>query len=223
MFKPIRMAAVTVGAALYFVVSGFPVQAQQFSADLVRIDANSAEPRPAGKLNVADSKVHITTSELPTGFFLVLRDADAAYFVRPAQKVFMDAKQSSPLTQVFVIVDPDDPCRRWQDMAKIAGAADGGGEWRCERVGDDIVRGRRAIKYRAISPQGRQHFGWIDRQLHFPVRLQSEDGTITELANIEEAAQPEGLFLIPAGYRKFDPQLLIERIKQSDVWVEQPH
>ncbi len=223
MFTPIRMAAFAIGAALCLVVSGFPVQAQQFSADLVRMDANGAEPRPAGKLNVADSKVRIATSELPTGFFLVLGDANAAYFVRPAQRVFMDAKQSSQLTQVFVTVDLDDPCRRWQEMAKIAGAVDQGGEWRCERVGDDTVGGRRAVKYRAVSPQGRQRLSWIDLQLHFPVRLQSEDGAVTELANIEETAQPEGLFLIPAGYRKFDPRLLIDRIKQSDVWVEQPH
>ena len=31
--------------------------------------------------------------------------------------------------------------------------------------------------------------------------------------------QPAQLFEIPPGFRKFDPQLVIERIKQSDVWV----
>jgi hypothetical protein len=31
---------------------------------------------------------------------------------------------------------------------------------------------------------------------------------------------PVGSLEIPAGFRKVDPQALIERIKQSDVWVE---
>ena len=31
-----------------------------------------------------------------------------------------------------------------------------------------------------------------------------------------------GLFEIPPGFRKFDPQTLIKRIKQSDVWVDAP-
>jgi hypothetical protein len=30
------------------------------------------------------------------------------------------------------------------------------------------------------------------------------------------------LFEIPNGARKFDPRALIERIKQSDVWLDTP-
>jgi hypothetical protein len=52
------------------------------------------------------------------------------------------------------------------------------------------------------------------------VRFQVEDGTTISLTNIQEAPQPESLFEIPAAFRKFDPQQLIDRIKQSDVWVE---
>ena len=40
--------------------------------------------------------------------------------------------------------------------------------------------------------------------------------------NIVEGPQSASLFEIPAGYRKFDPQALIEIIKQSDVWVDEP-
>jgi hypothetical protein len=47
-----------------------------------------------------------------------------------------------------------------------------------------------------------------------------EGNAIIDLTNISEVPQPEGLFEVPAGYQKFDPQQLIERIKQSDVWVE---
>jgi hypothetical protein len=37
-------------------------------------------------------------------------------------------------------------------------------------------------------------------------------------------ANPVGLdlFEVPSGLRKFDPEALIKRIKQSDVWVDTP-
>jgi hypothetical protein len=132
----------------------------------------------------------------------------------------MDARQSSQLIQVFVAVDPDDPCPQWQAMAKIAGAADHGAELPCERVGPDTLDGRSTIKYQSISSQNRSYLSWIDPRLNFPVRVQIEGGAVFDLVNISELPQPEGLFEIPGDYRKFDPQQLIERIKQSDVWVE---
>jgi hypothetical protein len=222
MFNTIPITALALGTAFWLAASALAAPAQQFSADLIRTDAGGVAPRPAGKLNVLNKNVRIETSDAPDGFFLVLGNADAAYFVRPAQRIFMNAKQSSLLTQVFVVVDPDDPCRQWQVAARIAGA-DQGAEWRCERSGDDMVEQQRTIKYQAISPQGRRYFGWINPQLRFPVRLQSEDGAVVDLVNIREALQPESLFVVPAGYRKFDPQRLIDRLKQSDVWVEPAH
>jgi hypothetical protein len=223
MFNTAPITALALGAALWLAASALSAPAQQFSADLIRTDAGRAEPRPAGKLNVLNNNVRIETSDIPGGFFLVLGDADAVYFVRPAQKIFMNAKQSSLLTQVLVAVDPNDPCRQWQAAARIAGAADQSTEWRCERSSDDTVDQHRTIIYQAISPQGRRYLGWINPQLRFPVRLHSEDGAVVELVNIQEAPQLESLFVVPPGYRKFDPQRLIDRIKQSDVWVEPAH
>jgi hypothetical protein len=34
--------------------------------------------------------------------------------------------------------------------------------------------------------------------------------------------QPASSFELPASYRKFNPEALIEQIKQSDVWVSRP-
>jgi hypothetical protein len=221
MFNTIPITRLALGTALWLVASALAAPAQQFSADLIRTDAGGADPRPAGKLNVLNKNVRIETSDVPDGFFLVLGNADAAYFVRPAQRIFMNAKESSLLTQLLVAVDPNDPCRQWQAAARIAGANQSR-QWRCERSGDDMDQ-QRTIKYQAISPQGRRYFGWIDPQLRFPVRLQSEDGAVVDLVNIREALQPESLFVVPAGYRKFDPQRLIDRLKQSDVWVEPAH
>lgn len=96
--------------------------------------------RPAAKLNVLNKNLRIETSDVPDGFFLVLGDANAAYFVRQAQEIYMNAKQSSLLTQVLVAVDPNDPFRQWRAAARIAGAPEQSTEWRCERSGDDSWR-----------------------------------------------------------------------------------
>jgi hypothetical protein len=198
-----------------------PAQAQQFSADLVRTALGGAVAS-SGKLRVFNDKVRIETPDFPDGFFLIDGAGRAAYFARPGERVFMDARQSSRLTQLFVPVDVGDPCLQWRDMAKLAGAADPSEPWRCERVGEELVGGRGVVVYRAVSPPGRDILGWIDPNLKFPLRIRMQDGTTITVENIHEEPQPEHLFEIPPGFRKFDPQALIKRIKQSDVWVDAP-
>ncbi len=188
--------------------------AQQFSADLVG--------KSAGKIYVSNSKVRIETSDFPGGLFLLDGNAHTAYFVKPAQRVWMDAKRSTWLTQILVPLDPDDPCKQWQAMAEIAGAADQGKQWRCHRLGPESAGGREPIKYRAISPEGISSYCLIDPQLGFAVSIAREDGVKIELANVQQGPPPSNLFEIPTNLRKFDPHQLIDRIKQSDVWVE-PH
>jgi hypothetical protein len=192
-------------------------QAQRFSADLV-LTQGSAASVPAGRLFVLDDKVRIETPELADGFFLIDGAKPVAYFVRPATRIYMDAQQSSRLTSLFVPVDPDDPCRQWQAMARLAGGADNG-DWRCERIGQETVGGGEAIAYRALSAERERFTGWIDRLRKFPVRIKTDDGAIFAVENIRDDAQPAQLLEIPSGFRKFDPEGLIQRIKQSDVWV----
>jgi hypothetical protein len=191
-------------------------QAQQFSADLVGAQGNAAAA-PAARVRVLGAKVRLETSEVADGFFLVDGAKPAAYFVRPRTRVFMDARQSSRLALRFVTVDPDDPCRQWQAMAQQAGLEQQ--NWRCKRLGAEMVGGRGTIAWRAVSATGRQFSGWIDRERRFPLRVKTEDGTIVTAEHVRDEPQPAELFQIPSGFRKFDPQQLIDRIKQSDVWV----
>jgi hypothetical protein len=191
-------------------------QAQQFSADLVGAQDNVAAA-PAARVRVLGDKVRLETSEVADGFFLVDGAKPAAYFVRPRTRVFMDARQSSRLALRFVTVDPDDPCRQWQAMAQQAGLEQQ--NWRCERLGAEMVGARGTIAWRAVSATGRQFSGWIDRERRFPLRVKTEDGTIVTAERVRDEPQPAELFQIPPGFRKFDPQQLIDRIKQSDVWV----
>jgi hypothetical protein len=192
--------------------------AQQFSADLVILAHDGAAAAPAGKLRVSDDKVRLETPELADGFFLIDGAKPTAYFVRPAARIFMDAKQSSRLTRMFVPVDPDNPCLQWQAMAKLAGAS-GQGDWRCERTGEETIGTRSAIGYRAVPASGPEFLGWIDPARKFPLRIKTEDGAVVTAENIRDEPQAASSFEIPPGYRKFDPLALIRRIKQSDVWV----
>ncbi|SDT20826.1 hypothetical protein [Bradyrhizobium canariense] len=196
-------------------------QAQQFSADLVTLKDDGALA-PAGRLRVSSDKVRIETPELADGFFVIDGAKPAAFFVRPAARQFMDARQSSRLTRMFVQVDPDDPCRQWEAMAKVAGVADQGsnqGNWRCERIGEETIDGNGTIAYRAVLAPNRELFGWIDPARKFPLRIKTEDGAVIAAQNVRDEPQPAQMFEIPSGFRKFDPEALIQRIKQSDVWV----
>ncbi|MGY4474236.1 hypothetical protein [Bradyrhizobium sp. USDA 3364] len=196
-----------------------PATAQQFSADLVARKDETVTV--LGTLRVAQQKARIEATALPDGFFLIDTARPSAYFVRPGAHVFMDARQSSPLTQMFVPVDPDDPCRQWQAIAQLSAPIDHAA-WHCERDGAEVTAGRDTDVYRITAPSGSGFIGWIDRARRFPVQVKTADGTLIVADHIRDAPQPAQAFEIPAGLRKFDPQALIRRIQQSDVWVAPP-
>lgn len=212
-----------VGALLGAGLLGSSGAAQQFSADLIGTTVASGTAPTTGKIYVSNSRVRIETSDFPGGLFLLDGNARTAYFVKSAQQVVMDAKQSSWLTQILVPIDPDDPCRQWQAMAQNAGAAERGRQWQCERIGPESTAGRKMVRYRAVSPEGAAIDCRIDPQLGFVVSAHRDDGAAIDLENIqEEAPTPAALFEIPANFRRFDPHQLIDRIKHSDVWVDPP-
>jgi hypothetical protein len=195
-----------------------PALALQFSADLVSTPHDGGPVR-SGKIYVFDGKVRIEIPEFPKSFFLIDGANDVAYFVKPAEKIFMDARQSSPLTTTLIAVDPGNPCPQWQNAAKRAGALAPGESLRCDRV-DEAPGGSPSVAYRAVS-KDREFFGWIAPELNFPLKLRMMDGTVVTVENIRKGPQPEHLFTIPAQFGKFDPESLIKRIKQSDVWVSE--
>jgi len=202
-------------------LSGSLAQAQQFSADLFSGNASGQIVVTPGRIYVADTKVRIETSNFPDGFLIVDTVPPASYLVRPAQRIFMDSKQSSRLTRLFVPLDPTDPCAQWRTMAAVAGLADTG-TWHCQAGERVSLEGRSAVKFTVLSPHGNST-RWIDPQLRFPLRIEDEDGAAFELRNVRQAPQPASKFEIPAGYRKFEPRLVLEQLKHTDIWVEPPH
>jgi hypothetical protein len=206
-------------ALMAAVATATPAEAQQFSAELMRTEGGSTAT--AGHLRVSGDKVRIESPDFPDGFFLVDVAKPSAYFVRPASGVFMEARQSTALTRLFVPVDPDNPCRQWQAMAEIAGLAEQG-DWRCEPTATETIDGRETMAYRATPATGPAFVGWVDRIRRFPLRIRTADGVVVTAESIRDEPQAATLFEMPKGARKFDPQALIERIKQSDVWVAAP-
>jgi hypothetical protein len=207
-----------------FVAGGpSPAKAQEFSAGLVMMrDSNNIDNKVlAGRIWVREARVRLETPEFTNAFFLVDVAQPSAYFVRPAMRTYMDARQSSLLTRLFVPVDPSGPCRRWQAMAELAGIA-GQGDWRCERSGEETIDGRSTVVFRASFGSGRALLGWIDPSRGFPLRIRTEEGAVISLEKIRDEAQPASLFELPPNSKKFSPEALIEQIKQSDVWVSEP-
>ncbi|WP_244485382.1 hypothetical protein [Bradyrhizobium tropiciagri] len=214
-----RRAAAYLFVAAILAAAPMPATAQQFSADLVARKDDTATV--IGTLRVSGGKARIEATALPDGFFLIDAARSAAYFVRPAAYVYMNAMQSSPLTQLFVPVDPDDPCRQWLAMAQLSATVDLS-TWHCQHDGQEAIAGRSTEIYRIAGPPGLSFTGWIDRARSFPVQIKTVDGTVISADHIRDEPQPAQSFEIPAGLRKFDPQALIRRIQQSDVWVEPP-
>jgi hypothetical protein len=195
--------------------------AHEFSADIVSRDAAGAIVGAAAKLHAANHKVRIDPADGSGEFFITDDEAGTALFVRPAQRLFMDAGQSSLLTRIFVKVDLRDPCRQWQAAALVARTPITG-PWHCERIKSDSANNRDAIEYSVLAPQQEMIRSWINPGLNFPVVWQASDGTRLALENVLIGPQPPDLFAVPAEFRKFDPAALIERIKHSDVWAEPP-
>jgi hypothetical protein len=194
---------------------------QSFSADIVSLDSGGARLGASAKLRAANRKTRIELPGAADGFFISDTDAGTALFVRSAQRLYLDARQSTPLTRIFVWVDPRDPCRQWQAAAETAGIASTA-EWRCEPIESASVNQRQVIEYRVSMPDGQSSYGWVDSTIGFPVKWQAADGNRFVLESILLDAQPANMFRIPPDYRKLDPQALLERIKHSDVWVDSP-
>jgi hypothetical protein len=190
-----------------------------FAADIVIQDAGGALLGGTAKLRAANHQTRIETPGASDGFFISDTDAGTALFVHSAQRLYMDARESTLLTQIFVWVDSHDPCRQWRAAAATAGVMNTG-EWRCELIERVTLGERELLEYRVRTPDRRSSYGWVDPSMDFPVKWQSADGKLFALENIVFEAQPASLFNIPSDYRKLDPQALLERIKHSDVWAE---
>ncbi len=199
----------TLPAALAIVLIAGPAAAQQFSADLV----DAAGEGGSGKLYVSDGKVRMENASAPgRGTMVADTQANTAYVLMPAQKMYLDMSGSGRMTQIFTPIDPNNACPRLRELAQEAHKD--AGEWTCKRVGGEALNGRSTVKYQAGTPQGQTYLAWIDTNLKFMVKTQDPTGKGMELRNIKEGAQPASLFELPADYRKLDMSQMQQMLQQ---------
>jgi hypothetical protein len=193
--------------------------AREFSADIISRDSSGAVPATVARLYAARGKVRIEPVELAGGFFLIDHEAPATLLVRPGQRVYMNARQSSPLTQIFVPVDIAEPCRQWRSAMEDAGAGKRADRWHCELHAKVEMHGRKTLEFRTTSTEDVADKRFIDVQLQFALKVIAADGSSLSLENIRVNPQQADLFTLPGNYRLFDPRAVVERIKHSDVWA----
>jgi len=102
----------------------------------------------------------------------------------------MPARGPGSGTQDLKPYDPEHPCSAQPDLT-------------CKKIGVEEVNGRTCDHWEMTDKQGRVSNVWIDQKLHFPIKVVSQDSTMT-LTNIKEGQPDASLFQIPAGFHKMD-------------------
>ena len=74
----------------------------------------------------------------------------------------------------------------------------------CEKVGNDMVDGRKTVKYKRPTTNSEADYIWVDPKLNYVIKWHM-DKTDAELRNIAEGPQSAGLFVIPQGYEPLRP------------------
>jgi hypothetical protein len=172
----------------------------EFSADVV----NATKEDNAGptKLYFAKEKLRIEQSDPETkgSRTAIVNLADQkAVFLMPEEHLYMEMPQAkNPKTiSYFRTRDAENACNDWLKLESNRGGS-------CQKVGDETVNGRRAIKYQGNTAKGEVVYVWLDPKLRFPVKWQSTPQQSGELRNIQEGPQPATLFEVPADFAKLD-------------------
>lgn len=102
----------------------------------------------------------------------------------------------SRATGYFSVADAENACPDWQK--KVAS------EIPCEKIGNDVVDGRNAVKYKSAAQNGSSEYVWVDPKLHLVIKWDTGNAG-AELRNIKEGPQAADLFVIPQDYGPFKP------------------
>lgn len=179
------------------------ILAQEFSADAVNLKQSNDRMTKvyAGKDKL---RIELAGSSTFGPTALIVDEAqNRSIALMTERHMYMEAPQvmTKPVTlHLWRVSDVNDACPQWRKVVEQAGNSKWGN---CTKVGGDSVNGRSAVKYQAVSSDGKTGYAWVDTKLHCVVK--TEDATSgLELRNIQEGSQPASLFEIPAGYTKFD-------------------
>ena len=151
-----------------------------FSADTVSTSQGQVSK---GKIYVSNDKVRMDT---PGASTITRMDKKVAWILMPDQNMYME----QPLS-----------------LENVAAAEKVPGELSRTLVGLDTVDGKTVNKYRVTytSSAGESSMlQWVDSAMNIPVKTAAEDGSWSvEYRNITMGAQPDSVFELPTGYKKF--------------------
>lgn len=189
------------GLAL-FVLSAMAIAQEEFSADLYN-SKSGKEMVSQAKIYMAKDKMRIESHEqTPGGQGVMIMNFQTRVMdmFMPGRKMYIEAPQGQgPMQRNFNFFrtgDVENACSDWQKMKPESTGT-------CKKDGDEVVNGRKTVKYEGTSSSGKTGYFWIDSALRFPVKWQDQDNS-GELRNIQVGAQPASLFEVPAGYQKME-------------------
>ena len=178
--------------------------AQEFSADVVYANVPQKQnapargtdvpPVPSAKLYVSKDRMRFESGGL-TGLSMIVDVANhTVVALFPSQKSYQEL--GSRPTAYFRVADAENACPDWQKVV--------GKEITCEKVENDVVDGRKTVKYRSPTANGAANYVWIDTKLNYVIKWIADE-TDAELRNIAEGPQSADLFAIPQGYGPLRP------------------
>lgn len=174
-----RLFLFFVVVASLMTVSGL-IYAADFSADMTSIAGGQ---RFSGKIAVSGDKMRM---EMPGATTITRMDRQIAWLIMPAQGMYMETK-----------FDP-------RNVAAVEEKVPG--EVERQYIGDEMVNGRIAKKYKVVYDAGGDReaiMQWMVEGVPVPVRVSSMDGSwVMEYTNINMTAQDPALFEVPDGYQK---------------------
>lgn len=185
---------------VFFAVSlAVTVFAQEFSADMVS----------TGQGMTTNAKVFVSANksrmETPESVTISRMDKKVVWILMPEQKMYME--------QAF------DPGKVMASSEKVEG------ELERTPLGKDTVDGKVTDKYKVtyeIQGMRNEMYQWIESGSIFPIKTSSLDGSWSvEYRNIKTGPQPDSLFEVPAGYKKFSMDMpdmgnMMEEMEKSE-------
>jgi hypothetical protein len=186
------LICLTLALSLAFSSMALAGKLKEYSAEQFLIQ--KGKEQMTGKIYISPERMRMeqTMPDMPEEMFIIIRqDKKLTWTVFPKKKKYVE----SALTE--------------EDMKNPAGFSGPGSmkvKTREEKLGFETINGYKCEKKRIVSTMqmmGREmtsrSTAWISEELGFPMRTENEDGTITELRNINTGSQDESLFELPSG------------------------
>ena len=172
---------------------------QEFSANVVYFEVprttGAKSPQAPSKLYVSKDKIRLQTYGF-TDVILLMNGAEhSTVALYPSRKIYQPVAGSS---QYFRVENANDACADWQKATdqKIA----------CEKVGEEEVNGRHAVKYLNRNAKGASMAAvWVDADLKFVVKWETA-ATGAELREIKEEKLSSEMFVVPDEYKPMKAQ-----------------